>query len=213
MGDLTAQSPFQVNEGLLLIDFYQPVLSYNIQEEIDPVQWTVLLGNIGGVWEIILVIWGVLLVAARVEDPNLKARNLRKSVRRARERAARQVARLSSMSAASSGGSCRCCSSVSFSVVTQQPDAESPPAPKVLPLSGVQHVASPRSLDVSIEEDHEADGKWELGGGMSRGREMGGAVSVSEGSAGGDMLRRQHSSRDLTRSTSASQVTCGKQAT
>lgn len=36
--------------GLLLLDVYQPRLSWQIQEEVDPVQWSVIVGNIGGAW-------------------------------------------------------------------------------------------------------------------------------------------------------------------
>lgn len=192
------------------------MLSYSIQEEIDPVQWTVLVGNIGGVWEIILVIWSVLFVAARVEDPNLKARNLVKSARRARERAVRQAARLSSMSLGSSGGGCVSCSPASSSVVVHQPDSKLAPTTSIttaLRLSGAQHIASPNSLGVSIEEERKADGKWKLTGGMPNERELDGATIVRQGSAGGDTrLGEQYSSLDYTSSTSRFQVIGGKEA-
>lgn len=49
MGDFSV-SPSEFNTGLLLLDVYQPGLSWSIQEEVDPVQWTVIVGNIGGAW-------------------------------------------------------------------------------------------------------------------------------------------------------------------
>eukprot|EP00904_Undaria_pinnatifida_P008172 jgi/Undpi1/4485/HiC_scaffold_17.g07839.m1 len=56
--------------------------------EIDPLEIAEILGNIGGFWDLLLLLWPVFFVAATREDPHLKGRNFRKSVTRGSERVA-----------------------------------------------------------------------------------------------------------------------------
>lgn len=55
--------------------------------EIDPLDVAEILGQIGGFWDLILIVWPILFVAASYEAPYLKPRNFRKSVMRATETA------------------------------------------------------------------------------------------------------------------------------
>ena len=56
--------------------------------EIDPLDVAEILGQVGGFWDLILILWPLLFVAASEEIPNLKPRNFRKSVVRAKEKVA-----------------------------------------------------------------------------------------------------------------------------
>ncbi|CAM9518546.1 unnamed protein product [Laminaria digitata] len=61
--------------------------SLQIITEIDPLDIAEMLGNVGGFWDLILILWPICFVAATRESPRLKPRNLKKSVTRAAERA------------------------------------------------------------------------------------------------------------------------------
>ena len=54
--------------------------------EIDPLDVAEILGQVGGFWDLILILWPLLFVAASEEIPNLKPRNFLKSVVRAKEK-------------------------------------------------------------------------------------------------------------------------------
>lgn len=55
--------------------------------EIDPLDVAEILGQVGGFWDLILIIWPIVFVAASYEAPHLKPRNFRKSVMRVTETA------------------------------------------------------------------------------------------------------------------------------
>eukprot|EP00904_Undaria_pinnatifida_P000588 jgi/Undpi1/1052/HiC_scaffold_10.g04515.m1 len=54
--------------------------------EIDPLQIAEIFGNVGGFWDLLLLLWPIFFVAATREDPHLKARSFRKSIARGSER-------------------------------------------------------------------------------------------------------------------------------
>ncbi|CAN0053200.1 unnamed protein product, partial [Ascophyllum nodosum] len=54
--------------------------------EIDPLDVAEILGQVGGFWDLILILWPLLFVAASEEIPNLKPRNFLKSAVRAKEK-------------------------------------------------------------------------------------------------------------------------------
>lgn len=43
-------SAVDFDRGLLPLLLYQPRLSKTVQREIDPLQWTEIVGNVGGLW-------------------------------------------------------------------------------------------------------------------------------------------------------------------
>ena len=57
--------------------------------EIDPFDMAEILGQVGGFWDLILIFWPLLFVAASEEMPNLKPRNFLKSAMRVKEKATR----------------------------------------------------------------------------------------------------------------------------
>ena len=57
--------------------------------EIDPLNMAEILGQVGGFWDLILIFWPLLFVAASEEIPNLKPRNFRKSAVWAKEKVTR----------------------------------------------------------------------------------------------------------------------------
>ena len=54
--------------------------------EIDPLDMAEILGQVGGFWDLILILWPIFFVAASPETPHLKPRNFRKSAVRAKEK-------------------------------------------------------------------------------------------------------------------------------
>lgn len=38
------------NMGVIYLDLSQPALTHTVQEAVDPLEWTELMGNIGGTW-------------------------------------------------------------------------------------------------------------------------------------------------------------------
>eukprot|EP00904_Undaria_pinnatifida_P008146 jgi/Undpi1/4461/HiC_scaffold_17.g07815.m1 len=71
----------------LAMEIQQEPDSLQVITEIDPLEWAEILGNVGGFWDLILILWPIFFVSATRESPTLKPRNLRKSVVRAAERA------------------------------------------------------------------------------------------------------------------------------
>ena len=59
--------------------------------EIDPFDLAEILGEIGGFWDLILIVWPIFFVTVSNEPPYLKARNFRKSAVRAKETATKKV--------------------------------------------------------------------------------------------------------------------------
>lgn len=53
--------------------------------EIDPIDLAEIFGQIGGFWDLILIFWPILFVAASYDPPHLKPRNFRKSAERVKE--------------------------------------------------------------------------------------------------------------------------------
>eukprot|EP00903_Cladosiphon_okamuranus_P005847 g5787.t1 len=62
--------------------------SWEIITEADPFEFAEIFGNIGGFWDLLLVLWPIFFVAVGEEQPRLKPRNFTKSVVRGAERAA-----------------------------------------------------------------------------------------------------------------------------
>ncbi|CAN0557420.1 unnamed protein product [Ectocarpus sp. 12 AP-2014] len=61
--------------------------SWEIITEADPFEFAEILGNIGGFWDLILILWPLFFVAASQPEPYLKPREFAKSVTRTVERA------------------------------------------------------------------------------------------------------------------------------
>ncbi|CAM9877840.1 unnamed protein product, partial [Ectocarpus sp. 12 AP-2014] len=71
----------------LSMELKQQFDSWEIITEADPFEFAEILGNIGGFWDLILILWPLFFVAASQPEPNLKPRNFAKSVTRTVERA------------------------------------------------------------------------------------------------------------------------------
>ena len=54
--------------------------------EIDPLNMAEILGQVGGFWDLILILWPFFFVAASQGTPHLKPRNFLKSAVRAKEK-------------------------------------------------------------------------------------------------------------------------------
>eukprot|EP00752_Nemacystus_decipiens_P013067 g11557.t1 len=72
----------------LSMEIKQEPLSWEIVTEADPYEYAELLGNIGGFWDILLILWPLFFVAAIEKDPPLKPRTFKKSIVRGIERTA-----------------------------------------------------------------------------------------------------------------------------
>lgn len=77
------QAPY----SYLSFELQQESDSMVIITEIDPLDVAEILGQVGGFWDLILIIWPIVFVAASYEAPHLKPRNFRKSVMRVTETA------------------------------------------------------------------------------------------------------------------------------
>eukprot|EP00904_Undaria_pinnatifida_P008136 jgi/Undpi1/4452/HiC_scaffold_17.g07806.m1 len=66
----------------LSMEIEQEQDSLKVITEINPLDVAEMLGNIGGFWDLILLLWPIFFVAATRENPTLKPRNLKKSVQR-----------------------------------------------------------------------------------------------------------------------------------
>ncbi|CAN0431922.1 unnamed protein product [Ascophyllum nodosum] len=69
------------DKGHFFMNVLQPSLTDTIREEIDPLEWTELLGNIGGTWEFLLILWGIFFVTIHNNGPQYKGRDLVQAVR------------------------------------------------------------------------------------------------------------------------------------
>ncbi|CAN0175933.1 unnamed protein product, partial [Scytosiphon promiscuus] len=56
-------------------------------KEIDPLEVAEMFGNVGGFWDLLLILWPIFFVTASRQEPHLKIRNFKKSVVRGSERA------------------------------------------------------------------------------------------------------------------------------
>ena len=63
--------------------------------EINPLDIAEILGQVGGFWDLILILWPLFFVAASQEPPHLKRRNFRKSVVRVKEKVTNVLEKLS----------------------------------------------------------------------------------------------------------------------
>ncbi|CAM9365740.1 unnamed protein product, partial [Ectocarpus fasciculatus] len=62
--------------GRLYLDMKQGSYSRTAIEEVDPLDIGTFLGNIGGFWELLLILWGLFFIATREErEPKMKARD------------------------------------------------------------------------------------------------------------------------------------------
>ena len=57
--------------------------------EIDPLDLAEILGQVGGFWDLILIFWPIIFVAASYEAPHLKPRNFRESAAKVTETVAK----------------------------------------------------------------------------------------------------------------------------
>eukprot|EP00752_Nemacystus_decipiens_P018199 g16328.t1 len=72
----------------LSLELKQQFNSWEIITEANPFEIAQMFGNIGGFWDLLLILWPIFFVAATQEEPRLKPRNFRKSIVRGAERAA-----------------------------------------------------------------------------------------------------------------------------
>ncbi|CAN0502911.1 unnamed protein product [Ectocarpus sp. 12 AP-2014] len=54
--------------------------------EINPLEIAELFGNVGGFWDLLLLLWPIFFISASRQDPHLKGRNFTKSVTRGSDR-------------------------------------------------------------------------------------------------------------------------------
>ncbi|CAM9989958.1 unnamed protein product [Ectocarpus sp. 12 AP-2014] len=72
----------------LSLEMKQQFDSWEIITESNPYEFAEMFGNIGGFWDLLLILWPLCFVAATQQDPHLKPRTFKKSVVRGAERAA-----------------------------------------------------------------------------------------------------------------------------
>ena len=77
------QAPF----AYLSLELQQESNSLIVITEIDPLDLAEILGEIGGFWDLILIVWPIFFVAVSYEPPHLKPRNFRESAARVTETA------------------------------------------------------------------------------------------------------------------------------
>ncbi|CAM9261431.1 unnamed protein product [Ectocarpus sp. 12 AP-2014] len=70
------------------LEMKQQFDSWEIITESNPYEFAEMFGNIGGFWDLLLILWPLCFVAATQQDPHLKPRSFTKSVVRGAERAA-----------------------------------------------------------------------------------------------------------------------------
>eukprot|EP00752_Nemacystus_decipiens_P013005 g11506.t1 len=70
------------------LEMKQEANSWNIITEANPFEFAEMFGNIGGFWDLLLILWPLCFVAASQQEPHLKPRTFKKSVVRGAERAA-----------------------------------------------------------------------------------------------------------------------------
>eukprot|EP00903_Cladosiphon_okamuranus_P013102 g12221.t1 len=72
----------------LSLELKQQADSWEIITEANPFEFAEMFGNIGGFWDLLLILWPLCFVAATQQEPTLKPRTFRKSIIRGAERAA-----------------------------------------------------------------------------------------------------------------------------
>ncbi|CBN78263.1 hypothetical protein Esi_0005_0128 [Ectocarpus siliculosus] len=72
----------------LSLEMKQQADSWEIITESNPYEFAEMFGNIGGFWDLLLILWPLCFVTATQQDPHLKPRTFKKSVIRGAERAA-----------------------------------------------------------------------------------------------------------------------------
>ncbi|CAM9347653.1 unnamed protein product, partial [Ectocarpus sp. 12 AP-2014] len=70
----------------LSLEMKQQADSWEIITESNPYEFAEMFGNIGGFWDLLLILWPLCFVAATQQDPHLKPRTFKKSVIRGAER-------------------------------------------------------------------------------------------------------------------------------
>ncbi|CAM9747341.1 unnamed protein product [Ectocarpus sp. 8 AP-2014] len=72
--------------GRLYLDIKQGAFSRTAIAEVNPLDIGTFLGNIGGFWELLLILWGLFFIATREErEPKMKARDFAKTARTTKE--------------------------------------------------------------------------------------------------------------------------------
>eukprot|EP00752_Nemacystus_decipiens_P015924 g14231.t1 len=66
---------------------HQQTNSLEVVTEVDPLDIAEIFGNIGGFWDLLMVFWPLFFVAMSTQNPSLKLRNFRKSLKRGTEAA------------------------------------------------------------------------------------------------------------------------------
>ncbi|CAM9812689.1 unnamed protein product [Ectocarpus sp. 4 AP-2014] len=84
----TVSSNITMPYAHLSLEMKQQADSWEIITESNPYEFAEMFGNIGGFWDILLILWPLCFVATTQEDPHLKPRTFKKSVIRGAERAA-----------------------------------------------------------------------------------------------------------------------------
>ncbi|CAB1108528.1 unnamed protein product [Ectocarpus sp. CCAP 1310/34] len=64
----------------LSLQFQQEPNSLEVITENDPFDLAEMFGNVGGFWDLLMLVWPIFFVAASRQDPHLKPRNFKKSV-------------------------------------------------------------------------------------------------------------------------------------
>ncbi|CAN0234313.1 unnamed protein product, partial [Ectocarpus sp. 8 AP-2014] len=64
----------------LSLEMKQQADSWEIITESNPYEFAEMFGNIGGFWDLLLILWPLCFVAAAQQDPHLKPRTFKKSV-------------------------------------------------------------------------------------------------------------------------------------
>ncbi|CAM9379792.1 unnamed protein product [Ectocarpus sp. 6 AP-2014] len=93
--DYTAENTLTTSEddilqdpsfGRLYLDIQQGSYSRTAIAEVDPLDIGTFLGNIGGFWELLLILWGLFFITTREErGPKMKARDFAKTARTTKE--------------------------------------------------------------------------------------------------------------------------------
>ncbi|CAM9296241.1 unnamed protein product, partial [Hapterophycus canaliculatus] len=69
-----------IEGALLLFDLFIPKFEYTSIEEVDPVDPWAIIGAIGGVWQFVVVGFGLFFVFSEKQTPDKKIRNFKKSI-------------------------------------------------------------------------------------------------------------------------------------
>eukprot|EP00752_Nemacystus_decipiens_P016554 g14796.t1 len=88
LSSATANFKDRVNSSIekpyahLALQIQQEPNSYETITEIDPFDLAEMFGNVGGFWDLLMILWPIFFVAASHQHPHLKPRNFKKSVAR-----------------------------------------------------------------------------------------------------------------------------------